>query len=285
MILREQLNQISIKHSIPSYQTGGVSENKWEIEDVSKNLLPQKQLKVPEINYLKDWLNSPMAVKIAKTRDPINAQQNINSRLERLSNKNLDIKTVDEANQRGNSFDKRRVKGFDNPNLQGVSYYSLAHNFGSIFTRSFVPENVFVHEGAHASTAGNTLLFKNDVSDILSRVKDDSGKYYSNPTEVQARLNVLRKELKESGIVDPFKTPVTKQQLKTFLNKYKRPTDKTDKPLLEANSAELMNTVKSEDDVLWMLNNIVSNQNNELIPISQNGGLIYYPNIEKGVLL
>ena len=284
MNLREQLNQISIKHSIPSYQTGGVSENKWEIEDVSKNLLPQKQVKIPEINYLKDWLNSPMAVKIAKTRDPINAQQNINSRLERLSDKNLDIKTVDEVNQKGNSFDKRRVKGFDNPNLQGVSYYSPAHNYGNILTRSFVPENVFVHEGAHASTAGNTLLFKNDVSDILSRVKDDSGKYYSNPTEVQARLNVLRKELKESGIVDPFKTPVTKQQLKTFLNKYKRPTDKTNKPLLEANSAELMNTVKSEDDVLWMLNNIVSNQNNELIPISQNGGLIYYPNIEKGVL-
>ena len=68
MNLREQLNQISIKHSIPSYQTGGVSENKWEIEDVSKNLLPQKQLKIPEINYLKDWLNSPMAVKIQKLK-------------------------------------------------------------------------------------------------------------------------------------------------------------------------------------------------------------------------
>lgn len=253
------------------FQTGGIVTNEWEGEDVSKNLLPHNQIKTSEINYLKDWLNSPMANKIANQRNNKNAKQNINARLERLSDKNLNIKTVEEIKDKGNSFDKRRLKGFENPNLQGRSYTSPGHSYGDIITRSSVPKNVFVHEGSHVSTGGNTLLPENDITDILSRVKDDSGTYYSNPTEVQARLNVFRKELKESGIVDPFKTPVTKQQLKTFLNKYKSPTDKSNKPLLETNSAELINTVKSEDDVLWMLNNIVNNQNNELIPIAQNG--------------
>ena len=83
------------------------------------------------------------------------------------------------------------------------------------------PENVILHEGAHQSTSGNNLLLKNDVEDILSRVRDDSGSYLSNPTEVHARLNVLRKELKDSGVVDPFKTPVSKEHLNKFLNNYK----------------------------------------------------------------
>ena len=83
------------------FQTGGIVTNEWEGEDVSKNLLPHNQIKTSEINYLKDWLNSPMANKIANQRNNKNAKQNINARLERLSDKNLNIKTVEEIKDKG----------------------------------------------------------------------------------------------------------------------------------------------------------------------------------------
>ena len=81
----------------------------------------------------------------------------------------------------------------------------------------------------------------------------------------------FRKELKDSGVVDPFKTPVSKEHLNKFLNNYKKPGEVSDKPLIEANSGELLNILNSQDDAVWLLNNIVSNQSNELIPIAKNG--------------
>ena len=59
-----------------------------------------------------------------------------------------------------------------------------------------------------------------------------------------------------------------------FLNNYKKPGEVSDKPLIEANSGELLNILNSQDDAVWLLNNIVSNQNNDIIPLAQNGKVI-----------
>ncbi len=84
---------------------------------------------------------------------------------------------------------------------------------------------------------------------------------------------IPQSQLKDSGAVDPFKTPVSKEHLNKFLNSYKKPGEISDKPLIEANSGELLNILNSQDDAVWLLNNIVNknNNSNKLIPIAQNG--------------
>lgn len=253
------------------FQSGGNIESKWEYSNTNGKLIPQSQLKTSEIGYLKDWLNSPMAKKIALKREGESGLDNLDIRLDRLSDSNLEISTAEDLLKSTNSYTRRRGEKFNNKDLQGTSYTSPSTKYGNIVTRRMAPENVMLHEGSHQSTSGNNLLLKNDVEDILSRVRNDSGSYLSNPTEVHARLNVLRKELKDSGVVDPFKTPVSKEHLNKFLNNYKKPGEDNDKPLIEANSGELLNILNSQDDAVWLLNNIVSNQNNELIPIAKNG--------------
>ena len=256
------------------FQEGGNLEPKWEYSETNGTLLPQNNLKTSEINYLKEWLISPMAKKIANKRQGISGVENLNTRLERLNDKNLEISTAEDLMKSNNSYTKKKGERFNNKNLQGITFMNPSIKYGNIVTRRMAPENVILHEGAHQSTSGNNLLLKNDVEDILSRVRDDSGSYLSNPTEVHARLNVLRKELKDSGVVDPFKTPVSKEHLNKFLNSYKKPGEKSDKPIIEANSGELLNILNSQDDAVWLLNNIVSNQNNNLIPIAQNGKVV-----------
>ena len=256
------------------FQSGGNIESKWEYSNTNGKLIPQSQLKDSELGYLKDWLSSPMAKKIALKREGESGLNNLDIRLERLSDSNLEISTAEDLLKSANSYTRRRGEKFNNKDLQGTSYTSPSTKYGNIVTRRMAPENVILHEGAHQSTSGNNLLLKNDVEDILSRVRNDSGSYLSNPTEVHARLNVLRKELKDSGVVDPFKTPVSKEHLNKFLNGYKKPGEKSDKPLIEANSGELLNILNSQDDAVWLLNNIVSNQNNNLIPIAENGKII-----------
>ena len=256
------------------FQTGGNIESKWEYSNTNGKLIPQSQLKDSELGYLKDWLSSPMAKKIALKREGESGLNNLDIRLERINDSNLEISTAEDLLKSTNSYTRRRGEKFNNKDLQGTSYTSPSTKYGNIVTRRMAPKNVILHEGSHQSTSGNNLLLKNDVEDILSRVRNDSGSYLSNPTEVHARLNVLRKELKDSGVVDPFKTPVSKEHLNKFLNGYKKPGEKSDKPLIEANSGELLNILNSQDDAVWLLNNIVSNQNNELIPIAENGGII-----------
>ena len=253
------------------FQSGGNVESKWEYSNTNGKLIPQSQLKDSELGYLKDWLSSPMAKKIALKREGESGLNNLDIRLERINDSNLEISTAEDLLKSANSYTRRRGEKFNNKDLQGTSYTNPSTKYGNIVTRRMAPENVILHEGAHQSTSGNNLLLKNDIEDILSRVRNDSGSYLSNPTEVHARLNVLRKELKDSGVVDPFKTPVSKEHLNKFLNNYNKPGEVSDKPLIEANSGELLNILNSQDDAVWLLNNVVSNQNNELIPIAKNG--------------
>ena len=264
----------SLDGLVEKYQKGGSMESKWEYPVTNNTLLPQSQLKSSELGYLKDWLASPMAKKIAVKREGESGLTNLNTRLDRLSDSNLEISTAEDLLKSTNSYTRRRGEKFNNKDLQGTSYTNPSTKYGNIVTRRMAPENVILHEGAHQSTSGNSLLLKNDIEDILSRVRDDSGSYLSNPTEVQARLNVLRKELKDSGVVDPFKTPVSKEHLNKFLNNYKKPGENNGKPLIEANSGELLNILNSQDDAVWLLNNIVDNSNNMNKPFyAQSGGI------------
>lgn len=57
-----------------------------------------------------------------------------------------------------------------------------------------------------------------------------------------------------------LESPITKEHLNKFLNNYKKPGENNNKPLIEANSGELLNILNSQDDAVWLLNNIVDNR-------------------------
>ena len=71
-----------------------------------------------------------------------------------------------------------------------------------------------------------------------------------------------------------LESPMAKEHLNKFLNNYKKPGENSDKPLIEANSGELLNILNSQDDAVWLLNNIVDNSNNMNKPFyAQSGGI------------
>ena len=57
-----------------------------------------------------------------------------------------------------------------------------------------------------------------------------------------------------------LESPMAKEHLNKFLNNYKKPGENNNKPLIEANSGELLNILNSQDDAVWLLNNIVDNR-------------------------
>ena len=61
----------SLDNLVEKYQKGGNMESKWEYSVTNNTLLPQSQLKNSELGYLKDWLSSPMAKKIAVKREVV----------------------------------------------------------------------------------------------------------------------------------------------------------------------------------------------------------------------
>ena len=104
------------------FQSGGKVESKWEYSNTNGKLIPQSQLKSSEIGYLKDWLSSSMAKKIALRREGNSGLDNLNTRLERLSDSNLEVSTAEDLLKSANSYTRRRGEKFNNKDLQGTSY-------------------------------------------------------------------------------------------------------------------------------------------------------------------
>ena len=65
-------------------------ESKWEYSNTNGKLIPQSQLKDSELGYLKDWLSSPMAKKIALKREGESGLNNLDEnslqQLDQLTN-------------------------------------------------------------------------------------------------------------------------------------------------------------------------------------------------------
>ena len=72
------------------FQSGGNIESKWEYSNTNGKLIPQSQLKDSELGYLKDWLSSPMAKKIALKREGESGLNNLDEnslqQLDQLTN-------------------------------------------------------------------------------------------------------------------------------------------------------------------------------------------------------
>ena len=140
------------------------------------------------------------------------------------------------------------------------------------------------HEFSHYMTNGNKGLSDRDIKQIgirtdnekeypfyigKNKLSNTSMDYYRNPMEVQARLNSVRMLLKENGVYNPSEDNFTKKHLdkiKKSINSQKyRNSDLQD----------LIKTVNSEDDFIWLMNNVVQNETTKIDTLmAQQGGFV-----------
>lgn len=103
------------------------------------------------------------------------------------------------------------------------------------------------HELSHATTKGN-----NDLEQKLQDVTEGRSNlyYYSDASEIKARLDTLRYELEKSGIYDPKKEDFNKSHLERAIK---------DKTLKDSSALrELLEHVDQHngEDLIWFMNNV-----------------------------
>lgn len=161
----------------------------------------------------------------------------------------------------------------------------LVNKFQADKTNSSINE-VIAHELGHAEISARmdspdvivpaaVSMNYNDLSEMRkrSRIKrqndlepksweDRKNRHESNPEEVKSDLNALRYLLKEKGVYDAGKEDFTKEHLE------KAPKSFTRDRLLRK---------YSEEDVIWLMNNIADNSETDNLFYGQEGGMIEPP--------
>lgn len=147
------------------------------------------------------------------------------------------------------------------------------------------PDEVLAHELSHLSgglnpewdvanyVPKNAKLSNRDAREIKKRATKQN-EYLGEPGEIKARLDELRYMLKRDGIYDAGTQDFNQEHLDKAFKKYSK-----DNP-------DLFQGVQSEEDLIWLMNNIASNNTMNNIPRAEDGGDINSTiiNIEKGEL-
>lgn len=113
------------------------------------------------------------------------------------------------------------------------------------------------HEFTHQSTDGNKLIFK-ETRFILNRYAKTFSDYLSSPTEIMARLNVLRYLLDKQGIYNPLKENFNEKDYNNLLK-----NEEINKSL---NVKQLLD-IFDKDVLIWMMNNIADATNTDKEPV------------------
>ena len=242
----EYYDRVYVKDlKLKNYEEGDIAKEKYYPNE-SKGLNLKE-----ESNFVFDWLNSSKAKDIAKKRGI-----DLKERIDRLKNTNLFLLESDEYNQAVPYLGNSSSGAFDTE--KGYVYLDKDKN----------KKYSGVHELNHASTNANEFLPKKDIEDIQNKIFTND-KYLKDPTEVQARINVTRKYLKDLKIYDPLIEDFTKEHLKK-LKKY----IKNNYNIIESNASDLLNISKSDEDLIWLMNNIVyqdNHQNDNKTQLAQAG--------------
>jgi hypothetical protein len=103
--------------------------------------------------------------------------------------------------------------------------------------------------------------------------------YVNIPTETRARINNLRKGMKEQGVYDPF----TQSFSKGMFDKYKQmeldEEDKKEGRTIGMDPYQQLKMSYTDEEIEDMMNKISKSGNDEIVPIAQNGtSMSYYQN-------
>lgn len=91
---------------------------------------------------------------------------------------------------------------------------------------------------------------------------EDVYNYLSKPTEVRARLNTVRQQLLDKGIMNPFMDKVSPEHMKAFEER------------VDEESYDQLNKVYNREDIQNLLNSVSYNSNSNSAPIAKTGSVI-----------
>ena len=247
--------------------------------------------------FMKDWQNSPMYNKMLKegARSPESYEYMKKMRQQQLdSTPPLQIlpQPEDQKSTAGQSWSNTGQieifpAGFG---TRGTASHELSHSSDRPTKgkwRRLIPQrDVDYIEKNKAKTIADSRAYHNYKDeydpmfkeypeykeDVDNQFKSFYSNYVGEPTEVRARLNEIRQIAKEAGLYDPFTEGVTPDLYYKKLKNFKY--EEGDKSGFDG--MKQLQDAFSDEEIIWMLNNISKNQDNkEELNTAQDGGSVY----------
>jgi hypothetical protein len=191
-----------------------------------------------------DYINSPGYLKIlSKNYDNPKAEQK--ARLKRVSS--VPYKFKDKIQGR-----RGLISGEYLPDTHSIEL----ENWGY--------KGIPLEEFNHSSVFGR--MSNREKEGINKAIKKGSSEYAKDPVEVQNRLMMLKKASKDAGLYDYNKEDFTKEHLL----KLKESIKNNPKNYNYQQINSLIENVKSDNDLIWLMNNVAYNDTGDL-PIGQKG--------------
>lgn len=201
-------------------------------------------------NKIINYLNSPGFLRIAEN-NKYNPEKLKNERLKKAKDVNIDI--VNSIGTKPGLFD-------------GI--YSLKDK--KIKVEPFISKGIVEHEINHATTEGLEKLNDFTKEEISKRVSDNIMNYYNSPDEVQTRVVNSRLLLENSNVWDYNKEEFNEKHLEKLKKDLRENPDK----YRIQDFIDLIEHVNSDEDFIWLMNNIAQVTNDENINLAERGG--YY---------
>ena len=231
---------------------------------------------VKQYKFLKEYINSPMYVQRLKMEFPDYTDEQIaeevKTRLENIMQTRVGF--LPESSEYSESIGD--VQGFVDPeNFPNMMMLRPEYSALTPDNPPYSYNTTPIHEWQHvADEVGNRMsqstrdLISSFTKDnLLDMPKEDY--YYTQPTEIIARIQELRYLLDDQGIYDAKKDKFTQEDL----DKAK----KNDRIRYNARFQDLMDNLKSDEALIELMNSIaaIDTGNQDGIMMAQLGGPVY----------
>jgi LysM repeat protein len=247
-------------------------------EKYSRDAVLKRQF-IDAKNFHNGWINSPMHKQMVKRSAGSKAEADIitKNRLSSLNKAQFSYYDHEHRKDPG-------IAGISNNATGNIALFSPAMNL--------LPSTM-THELSHSSDKEVDVEYgreipiddMNKISDYASKVfqqrqgeRDKKGvdwfRYITQPTEVRARLNDIRRTGKEAEIYDPYVEKITPKKLDNLIELLYRQHDDTP----GYNPYENLRDVYTNEQILDLLNSVSQNQNvpgNQPQVAARYGGGLY----------
>ena len=196
-----------------------------------------------------DWINSPGFLKVAGKSY---SNPELEQRKRAAKVKNTPYELVDKiGNKRGfvnglYDWDEQKIL-LENSGYKGIPLEEFNHS------------SVYDGEKIRLSTR--------ELNGINRSIKDGVSDYYKDPAEVQNRVMLLRKVLKDNNVYDYNKDTFNTIHLK----KLKEEINKHPEKFKYGQIKDLLKSVKTDADLIWLMNNLTSIEEDDGTRMAQEG--------------
>lgn len=196
-----------------------------------------------------DWINSPGFLKVAGKSY---SNPELEQRKRAATVKNTPYELVDKI---GNK------RGFVNGLYDWDEQKILLENSGY----KGIPLEEFNHSSVYDGE--KIRLSARELNGINRSIKDGVSDYYKDPAEVQNRVMLLRKVLKDNNVYDYNKDTFNTIHLK----KLKEEINKHPEKFKYGQIKDLLKSVKTDADLIWLMNNLTSIEEDDGTRMAQKG--------------